>query len=99
METLDELHQFLSRVVPVSFDDRILGALTDGGGAQDALKTEHPTCAVSLRKVREVPAPVPEQSLVIVPADGCESDHALHLLAVLDLADFDLVLADLVFFD
>ncbi len=46
METLDEFHQFLSTVVPVSLDDRILGALTDGGGAQDTLKTEHPTRAV-----------------------------------------------------
>ena len=71
METLDELHKVLSGIVPVSLDDRVLGALVYGGGAQDALKTEHPSRAVSLRKIRKIPAPVPEQSLVIVPADGC----------------------------
>lgn len=100
METLDEIHQFLSVVVSVSLDDRILGALTDGGGAQDALKTENPSRAVYLRKVREVPAPVPEKGLIIVPANGRETNHALHLLAGdLDLVDFDLLLDDFVLDD
>lgn len=100
METLDELHKVLSGIVPESLDDRILGALTDGGGAQDALKTEHPTRAVQLRKVREVPRPFLEESHVIVLTNGCESDHALHLLAgVLDLTDLDLVLLDFVLLD
>lgn len=100
METLDEIHKVLSIVVSVSLDDRILGALTDGGGAQDALKTEHPTRTVQLRKVREVPRPFLEQCPVIVLTNGCESDHALHLLAgVLDLTDFDLVLDDFVLLD